>query len=83
MEFGKLREELDNKAINIEIDNLLKEKATADEKYEREPNSIINKYLSERIEYLKTVGDGFQKEERDTKVLDQVISQSNQRGTCK
>jgi predicted nucleotidyltransferase len=73
MEFTKLRPILEDKVVNAEIDELLKLKATADEKFVYAPNKIINEYLAERIAYLKTASEGLEKKERDPAILNQLF----------
>ena len=73
MEFTKLREILNDNEINDEIDKLLALKASADEKFEYSPNAILNKYLEERINHLKTISDSLPKKETESNALNQLF----------
>ena len=73
MEFDKLREMEDGKAINNEIDELLRIKATADEKFQYAPNAVLNKYLEEKINELKVSTRDLRKKETDSRALNALF----------
>ncbi|MBS1618930.1 MAG: nucleotidyltransferase domain-containing protein [Bacteroidetes bacterium] len=69
MEFSYLREMEDDARINVEIDELLRIKATADEKFDYAPNAMLNQYLEDKINEIKTSTKDLRKKETDSTAL--------------